>query len=87
MERTNPLRSLNAPQPIKVKTDDKGSPVAVQMRGTVRRVARVIDHWRIDDEWWRDPLSRMYYRVEYESGVTDTIYHDLISDEWYWQRG
>ncbi len=84
----NRLRPLNAPRPIRVTTNSAGQPVTVNVRGLTRRVAHVLDFWRIDDEWWREtPISRVYYHLEYENGGIDTIYQDLVTGEWFWQRG
>jgi hypothetical protein len=53
-----------------------------------RRVAKVQDRWRIDDEWWREqPLSRMYYVLRLEDETVVTVYHDMVKDRWYEQRG
>jgi len=51
-------------------------------------VARVQDRWRIDDEWWRErPISRLYYTLLLDNGVPLTVYHDLVTDEWFEQSG
>jgi hypothetical protein len=50
-------------------------------------VTGVEDHWRIDDEWWRDQhLSRMYYQVALEDGRRLTLFGDLVGERWYEQR-
>jgi hypothetical protein len=49
-------------------------------------VTAVQEVWRIDDEWWREPISRRYYRLLLEQGSLCTIYHDLLHDSWYEQR-
>ncbi|MFN8534852.1 MAG: DUF6504 family protein [Dehalococcoidia bacterium] len=78
------LRPLNGPQPITVTAD--GDPKAVTWRGRRRRVLRVQDRWRIDDEWWRQPLSRMYYVLALDDGQLMTVFHDLLADAWFFQR-
>ena len=46
------------------------------------------DRWRIDDEWWRErPISRLYYSLLLEDESLVTLYHDLINDKWFEQRG
>ena len=43
--------------------------------------------WRIDQHWWREPeISRMYFRVAPQDRPPLTIYHDLISGEWFRQE-
>lgn len=54
--------------------------------GHRRKVARILNWWRIDDEWWREPVSRQYFQVELQDGVVMTIFRDLVSDIWYQQR-
>ena len=83
------LRRLNAPVPIRVRTDAAGRPRAVRRRGRpeTRRVMRVQDRWRIDDEWWRaQPISRLYHALLLDDGTLLTVYHDLVADTWFEQR-
>ena len=66
-----------------------GEPIALRKGGWPkrRRVVRVQDRWRIDDEWWREtPIVRLYYLVELEGETLLTLYHDLIADAWFEQR-
>jgi hypothetical protein len=42
--------------------------------------------WRIDDEWWRQEISRCYFELELSGGTVITAFQDLISGTWYWQR-
>jgi len=46
----------------------------------------VKDRWRLDDEWWKRPISRLYYLVELEGGMLFTLFRDLESGDWYQQR-
>jgi hypothetical protein len=84
------LRRLNTPMPIAVRADARGEPLAVRRRSWARPrpVARVQDRWRIDDEWWRpQPIARLYYLVTFEDGTPLTIYQDLVTGDWFEQRG
>jgi hypothetical protein len=65
----------------------------VYLRG-VRRggpevpVLQILDRWRIDDEWWRKEISRMYFQVllaPEEAPLVMTIFHDLIEGGWFAQ--
>lgn len=49
------------------------------------RVLAIREMWRIDDEWWRRPLSRLYYALTLENGRAVTLYRDLAEDRWYVQ--
>ena len=79
------IRPLNVPQPIEVKTAERGWPVAVRL-GHRWLTAQVVDRWRIDDEWWRERgVVRVYYLVLVEGETVLSIFQDFISDEWYQQ--
>lgn len=84
--RARQLRTLNLPEPLDVVASEKGEPRAVRAGRRVRRVAKIQDRWRIDDEWWRKPICRMYFLVEYEDGIQETIYQDLVDRSWHRQR-
>ncbi len=93
------LRPLGLPSSIQVRTDREGYPVEVHLpgqRGTgsprrggsrhrIETVASIYEIWRIDDEWWRQPISRLYHQVVLESGKMMTLYRDLIDGSWYAQ--
>jgi hypothetical protein len=79
-------KPINLPEHITVREDSSGRPAAVKM---VRQkgVAAIIDHWRIDDEWWRRELiSRIYYVVILSSGQRMVLFKDLITGVWYRQE-
>jgi hypothetical protein len=88
--QTSDLRPLNAPSPLRVQSDAHGHIVSIWRQGrlTPRTIAAIQDHWRIDDEWWREhPVSRAYYALVLDDGTLLTIYHDLLSNLWFEQRG
>ena len=61
-------------------------PVALRLHGRWFEVESVEDIWRIDDEWWRErAVSRMYYRCTVDSGMSVTVFHDLVGGKWYRQ--
>lgn len=80
------LLPLNLPQPLTVDVNGAGEPCAVTRGGRRRAVAAIEDRWRIDDEWWRAPISRRYYRLSLVNEQLLTVFHDLITDAWYSQR-
>ena len=84
------LRALNAPVPIAVQADAAGEPQAVRRSRwrALRPVQAIQDYWRIDDEWWRErPIARLYYTILLDDEALLTIYHDLVTDAWFEQRG
>ena len=77
---------LNMPRPIQVAVDDDGLPASVVRSGRRVAVTAIEDTWRIDDEWWRDEISRLYYQLELADGTTITVFEDLMKGGWYAQR-
>jgi hypothetical protein len=64
-----------------------GAPVRLRLGRVWQDVTRVRRPWRVDQHWWRgEPVGRDYYRVMPEGGPPLTVYHDLISGEWFRQE-
>jgi hypothetical protein len=81
------LKPLGQPRAVDVRTDEHGEPVHVRLPGrTARRVAVVRERWRIDDEWWRQSISREYRIVVLDDGKVITLYEDLSEGTWFVQR-
>lgn len=83
--RADQLRPLNRPRPVTVQVD-RGIPVALIDGANRHRIERVQDRWHVDDEWWREPIQRRYYRVALDTGSIRTLYHDQVADSWFEQR-
>lgn len=83
--RARTLRPVGLPVPVAVQTDAEQRPVALTWRGERQRVAAVLDAWRLDDEWWRTPIRRLYYRVVLTDRVV-TVFVDLCTGRWYTQN-
>jgi hypothetical protein len=82
------LKALSQPKLVVVRTDEQGDPVHVRLPGkTARRVAVIRERWQIDDEWWRQAISRDYRTIVLDDGRVLTLYHDLIDGVWYVQKG
>lgn len=80
------VRALNLPRPIRVTLDEQtGLPITLHERGRARAIACVQDAWQIDDEWWREPISRHYLQVILGNGALRTLFHDRIADRWFEQ--
>lgn len=54
-------------------------------RGARHRIAAIRDQWRIDDEWWRQGVSRCYYLAVLEDGRALTLFLDLLTQTWHCQ--
>ncbi len=71
------------PEPVRVIAED-GRPVMVQVRRRNLRVTEIINTWRIDDEWWREPITRLYFFLELENGARLTLF--LEKGKWHRQN-
>jgi|ERR1041384_4206170 hypothetical protein len=86
----NLLRVLNAPRPARVEHDADGRLVSVSLRvgetwGVPKTVEGLGESWRIDDEWWRQPIIRRYVEVVLEGGARVVLFEDIITGEWFAQ--
>ena len=80
------LRPLGRPSALRVHTDAGGRPIRVLRRkGRSEAVVAVRETWRVDDEWWRDPVSRLYHEIVLADGRLLTLYRDLLDGSWYEQ--
>ena len=84
----NKLQPLNLPQPVEVELGSEGLPQAVRNCATAEKIAveAVIEVWRIDDEWWRQPISRQYIEVVLQGGRHLVLYEDLTTGDWFMQK-
>jgi len=80
---TRRLRRLDAPRDIRVKADAEGRPLRVARARRVLAVDQILESWRIDDEWWRAPISRRYHTVVLEDGAHLTLYQELCAGGWH----
>jgi len=77
---------LSLPKLVKVLTNDSDEPAAITRNGQQCRVAAIQNAWRIDDEWWREEVSRHYFQVELQNGPVITVFRDVVTGKWYEQR-
>ena len=52
---------------------------------TAAVVEAVLEMWRIDDEWWRQLISRRYFAVILDGGSRVVLFEDLVTHEWFMQ--
>jgi len=84
--RTDRLRAVNAPQRVTVDLQESGLMTVGRPDGrTVGHVEAILESWRIDDEWWRQPIARAYLEVMLEGGKRLVLFQDLITGEWFSQ--
>jgi hypothetical protein len=89
------MRPLNLPQPVAVTLDCNGQPAAVTIgephldrkKGRqTQQVDSIVEIWRVDDEWWREPIARLCYELVLQGGAHVVLYQDLVTGLWYVQR-
>jgi hypothetical protein len=49
-------------------------------------VETIGESWRVDDEWWRQPINRRYFDVVLEGGKHVVLFEDLMTGQWWMQR-
>jgi hypothetical protein len=71
-----------------VEIDGTGLPTMVRWAdGPIGgRIESINETWRIDDEWWRNTISRLYFEVMVEGGKRIVLFNDLITTEWFMQQ-
>ena len=74
------------PREIGVIAGQYGGPAAIALKKRERKVVSVRNIWRIDDEWWREEISRLYFELELDNALVITVFHDLIAGTWYQQK-
>lgn len=83
--RTHRLRPLNLPRAVSVDLNEDGLPVAITRDGKRKEVEQIGEIWRVDDEWWRNPIARRYVEAILEGGRRLVVYEDQITGEWFVQ--
>lgn len=53
-------------------------------RRRVHHIANVAKRWIVQADWWRQEISRQYYKVECVNGGTYEIYRER--DRWFLER-
>jgi len=84
--RPDQLRPLNTPREIRVVTENDLPVALLGARKERQEIVDIQETWCIDDEWWRDPIQRRYYRVLLANGSLRTMYIDFIAGSWHEQK-
>ena len=71
---------------VQVETDPDGTPVRLRMDGTTHGEVGICNRWRLDDDWWRTPVARAYYKLVTRDGLLCTIYLDEMTGTWHLER-
>ncbi len=77
-------KSPYEPETVTVMSRE-GLPVAVTIKKRCLPVREILNTWRIDEEWWRTPITRLYFLLQFDNGIRATVFHDLEGNQWYRQ--
>lgn len=76
------LKAINTPQRVAVELDVNGLPTTVGHQ-TIESLGEI---WLIDDEWWRQHISRRYVEAILAGGKHVVLFEDFVTAEWWIQR-
>lgn len=80
-------RPLYTPQPIWVRENGEGEPLAVRTRSGWAGVEQVLERWEVEEDWWEEaPIARAYFRVLLSTGAVLTLFRDLRTGRWFRQQ-
>ncbi len=79
-------RLLYPPIRITVVIDSQGRPSSFRWDGRRHEVAGICNSWRVDTDWWKRRIARVYYKVETREGLLCNLYLDEVGGEWYLAR-
>ena len=71
---------------VQVETDEAGTPIRLRMDGVTHGEVGICNQWRVDDEWWREPVARAYFKVVTRDGLLCTVFWDEIRGTWHLER-
>ena len=77
-------RLLHAHPAIEPELDAGGALVAIRWAGR-REPVEVCNRWRVDENWWREPIARDYFKVVGTRWLA-LIYYDRVSGSWHLER-
>ena len=77
-------RLLHAHPLVDAELDDDGRLVAIRWNGR-RTPVEVCNRWRVEEDWWRTPIARDYFKVVGRDWL-DLIYLDRVDDTWHLER-
>lgn len=77
-------RLLSPPAVVEVTLSADGTPgfIKGEFSGSIDPIAR----WKVETEWWNQPVIREYWKALLNSSLLCELYHDLSSDEWFVER-
>ena len=87
------VQSNNEGMPLTVATHASLSPgptgdeqLSDVPKDDVQPVTAILEIWRVDDEWWRQLISRRYVEVVLQGGRHVVLYEELATGDWFMQQ-
>jgi hypothetical protein len=77
-------RLLREHPEVDVELDASGRLIAFSWNGHRERV-EVCNRWRIQEDWWRSPIERDYFKVVGQRWLA-LVYLDRIEGTWHLER-
>jgi DNA-binding transcriptional LysR family regulator len=77
-------RLLREHPSIDVELSSNGELVAFRWNGRRERV-EVCNRWRVDENWWSQPIARDYFKVAGASWLA-LVYLDRVDGTWHLER-
>ncbi|MGZ6269094.1 MAG: hypothetical protein ACXWMU_00815 [Candidatus Limnocylindrales bacterium] len=77
-------RLLREHPSIEVELDLTGTLRAIRWNGR-REAVEVCNRWRVEEEWWRRPIARDYFKVVGERWLA-LVYLDRVDGSWHLER-
>jgi hypothetical protein len=77
-------RLLSPPAAVEVTLSDDGTPCFItgEFSGAIDPIAR----WKVETEWWKQPVVREYWKALLNNNLLCELYHDLQQDRWFVER-
>jgi len=77
-------RLLSPPAIVQMTLSPEGTPsfITGEFSGSVDPIAR----WKVETEWWNQPVVREYWKALLNSSLLCELYHDLSTNEWFLER-
>jgi hypothetical protein len=77
-------RLLREHPAIDAELDAAGQLVAIRWNGR-REPVEVCNRWRVEEEWWRAPIARDYFKVVGAQWLA-LVYLDRVDGTWHLER-
>jgi hypothetical protein len=69
---------------IGIELDTDGRPRRLRWESGSEEV-EVCNQWRVEEDWWRRPVSRDYYKLAGRRMLA-LVYRDLLDGTWHLER-